>query len=369
MRIAIFTELFAPSVGGQEMFFAGLGRALQRRGHQVDIYCVGHVAGLAPQEIMDGLTVNRFPIVAAYKQPLYKGLRRDWFAIGRYAWSVRSIARKGGHDFYLLNQWPLLHVLTLPAYARRRALLHWCETRHSTFFKMLQKFLPLRTRLNAGISTAVCDDIHRASGVDLITLPSGIDVCRVRDAGKSARGGLVALGRVTKHKNLPFLVEAFELLCADGYGGRLRIAGDGPDMPELRTRVEVSPARRQIDLLGFISDETKFELLAGCEILAIPSKREGFPHIASEAMCSGVPIVTADFPENGTSSIVRQFGSGVVTAPNPKAFAAGIKAALADWDEYSAGGKAVTRGLDWGMIAERLENTLQETLQDQASAG
>jgi glycosyltransferase involved in cell wall biosynthesis len=367
MRIAIFTELYSPSVGGQEMFFAGLGKALQRRGHKIDVYCVGHDTKLATKEVIDNLTINRFPIVASYKKPIIRSLRRNWLAIARYAWFVRSVARKKEHDFYLLNQWPLLHAIVLPRQASRHALLHWCETRNSLFFRIVQSILPKYVNMNAGISEAVCTEIHRTSGVDVITMPSGIDLWRLKPVNDKQRRGIVVLGRITEHKNLPFLIEAFERLCANGYSGRLSIAGDGPAMPELRDRVEVSPVKAQIDLLGFISDEMKFTLLAGCEVLAIPSKREGFPHVASEAMCSGVPIVTADFPENGTKTIVQQFDCGVVTEPDPAAFAQGIAAALSHWDVYSANGKAVSGQLDWSKIAERLEGRLQGTLECQAS--
>ena len=363
MRIAIFTELYYPSVGGQEIFFAGLARALIRRGHQLDVYCVGHERGLPLREILDKVVVHRFPIVPGYKKPLVRAMKRNWRAIVRFAWRVRGVARTREHDAYLLNQWPFLHAAVLPAYASRRALLHWCEVRHSFFFRAIQRRLPRRIRLNAAISDAVGAQICSASGRAVLTLPSGLDLNHSSYLERSRRSDIVALGRVAPHKNLGLLIEAFEILKAEGYAGRLKIAGDGPDMAALGKRVNASSVKLDIDLLGFISDETKFNLLATCEVLAMPSKREGFPHVVSEAMCCGLPIVTADYPENGTKTVVQSFKSGVVTAPDPKSFADGIRGALSNWEAYSSNGRSGSAGLDWNEIAKGLEVTLMQVIE------
>jgi glycosyltransferase involved in cell wall biosynthesis len=358
MRIAIFTELYAPSIGGQEKFFAGLGRALLRRGHQVDVYCIAHEEGLPKRESLGGITVNRFPTAPHYKTPRFKAMRRDWVAIGRFAWHVRTIAKKREHDFYLLNQWPLLHVLALPGPAKRKALLHWCETRNSPFFKAVQKMLPGRVGLNAAISETVGEEIRATSRQEVITLPSGLDLSFGTTCDRQNRSGILAIGRVTAHKNLPMLVEAFEALKARGYPGRLKIAGDGPDMAALQARVAASELRREINLFGLVSDERKAELLMESELLAMPSKREGFPHAVSEAMFFGLPIVTADYPENGTKAIVKKFNSGIVTEPNANAFADGLVKALSQWETFSANARSAAQTLDWNAIAENLEREL-----------
>jgi glycosyltransferase involved in cell wall biosynthesis len=235
--------------------------------------------------------------------------------------------------------------------------------RHSFFFRAIQRRLPRRIRLNAAISDAVGAQICSASGRAVLTLPSGLDLNHSSYLERSRRSDIVALGRVAPHKNLGLLIEAFEILKAEGYAGRLKIAGDGPDMAALGKRVNASSVKLDIDLLGFISDETKFNLLATCEVLAMPSKREGFPHVVSEAMCCGLPIVTADYPQNGTKTVVQSFKSGVVTAPDPKSFADGIRGALSNWEAYSSNGRSGSAGLDWNEIAKGLEVTLMQVIE------
>lgn len=358
MRIAIFTELYAPSVGGQEVFFAGLGRALLRRGHQLEVYCIAHQEGLPASEMLDGITVHRTLMAPNYTRPRFAAMRRDWMALSRFALHTRRIALRREHDFYLLNQWPFMHVVTLPRYARRRALLHWCEVRESRFFRIMQGYLPRRARLNAAISDRVGQQIQSMSGCEAMTLPSGLDLDKSVSMPRCERRDILAVGRITKHKNLGMLVEAFEILCQHGYTGRLKIVGDGPEMDVLRARVASSPQQGRIDLLGFIDETEKFSLMSRCEVLALPSKREGFPHAVAEAMSCGLPIATVDYPENGTKAVVEVYRSGVVTDQSADDLAAGIERLCDGWDLYSANGQMAARSLDWNIIAETLEAKL-----------
>ena len=189
-------------------------------------------------------------------------------------------------------------------------------------------------------------------------LPSGLDLARARYEPREARRDIVTFGRVAEHKNVPLAIAAFELLRDRGYANRLLIAGDGPDMPRVRELIAASPHGHAIELLGFVDDAEKFALLARCEVMAMPSRREGFPHVVSEAMCCGLPVVTANFTENGTQDIVASYGSGVVTGQTPAEFAGGIEAALAGWESYSRAGLAAAANLSWGVFAQRLEQHL-----------
>lgn len=223
---------------------------------------------------------------------------------------------------------------------------------------MMQSHLPKQTWLNAAISDTVGQQIRSMSGCEAITLPSGLDLGKAACLPHGERSDILAIGRVAEHKNLGMLVAAFEILRQRGYDGRLKIAGDGPAMDVLRDRVESSRERSSIDLLGFISETEKFSLMSRCEVLAMPSKREGFPHAISEAMSCGLPIVTADYPENGTKAVVEAFRSGVVTTQSAAGLAAGIERLREAWDLYSRNGQKAAQTLDWNAIAETLETRL-----------
>lgn len=355
MRIALLTELYPPSIGGQELFFEGLGRALAERGHRVEVFCVGHAAGLPAQETLNGIAVYRFPSDPSYRAPPRAWMKRAWPSIFRYALWTRRQLRDGDYDLVILNQWPLLHAVTLPRRLRRRAVLHWCEVRDGRFYQTAQRFLPRLAGHNAAISDAVATAIGTASGRPFITLPSGLRLGEYRSAPAGMRSGILSLGRIVEHKNLPLLVAAFEQLRQRGYAGRLTIAGDGPALAPLQRVVAASPAADDIVLAGPVSDEDKAKLLAEHELFAIVSQREGFPRVVAEAMASGLPVLTAAYPGNGAKDIVHAAGCGLVAEPEPTVLADAARAILGRWATHSEAGLRFAADLDWSRIAERLE--------------
>lgn len=90
MRIAILSELFPPSIGGQEIRFAELAEVLVRQGHTVDVFCLAHDAAVpACETLSPGLTVTRRPRVADYRRPNSKLLPRSLTGMVRYAVAAR----------------------------------------------------------------------------------------------------------------------------------------------------------------------------------------------------------------------------------------------------------------------------------------
>ena len=360
MQFAFLTELYAPSVGGQEVFFQELGEALVRRGHSVDVYCIGHVPGLADVEVLNGVTVHRAANSGRYKTPRIAALRRNWSDIAKYSAGVRRVAARGKHDFFLLNEWPLMHVLALPRRVRSRSALHWCEIRDDRLLRTLQARFPKMVGSNFGVGEAVAAAITAQSGCACDVLPSGIEASRYRGAPGDERSGVLYVGRLAPHKNLPLLVDAFALAVERGLPGELVIAGDGPSRVELEAYAKQSPVADRITVLGSVDEAHKLQLLATSSVLGMPSRREGFPRVIAEAMACGLPVVTADFPENGGKDVVKQYGAGVVCGTAPVDFADGLLAAQAGWDGYSQAGRAGAVDLDWSHIAEKLEKHAEQ---------
>ncbi|AFM16090.1 glycosyltransferase [Mycolicibacterium chubuense NBB4] len=362
MRFAFLTELYFPSVGGQEVFFQELGEAMVRRGHRVDVLCIGHEAGLAEVEVMNGVTVRRYPNSGRYKTPRIAALRRNWSDIIRYSGAVRRMAAQGDHDFYLLNQWPLRHVTALPNEVRAQSALHWCEIRDDRLLRTLQAQLPKRVGSNFAVSEAVAAEITEQSGCECGVLPSGIVAERYRSAPERDRSGVLYVGRLAPHKNLPLLVDAFALAVTRGIDGDLVIAGDGPSRAAVEEHVRNSPVATRVHVLGSVDEAQKIQLLSESAVLGMPSRREGFPRVIAEAMASGLPVVTADFAENGAKDVVKQYGAGVVCGQEPADFAEALLAAQAGWDSYSQAGLAGAADLDWSHIAEKLETHARRVL-------
>ncbi|CAN5871238.1 glycosyltransferase family 4 protein [soil metagenome] len=362
LRLAFLTELYYPHLGGQEIFFQELAEAMVRRGHSVDVYCITHDAALPASEMVNGVHVFRTQGSGMYPRPVFPVLRRNWTDILRYSARVRRLGYEPRYDFYLLNQWPLLHIPALPKKARARSGIHWCEVRTSRPWRILQSRLPRMVATNFAVGAAVAATIGAQSRREFTVLPSGIELARYRSAERSTRSGVLYVGRLAPHKNMPLLIDAFDLAVARGLAGDLVIAGDGPSRADITEYARRSPNASRIKVLGSIDEEQKIELLSRASVLGMSSIREGFPRVIAEAMASGLPVVTASFEENGGKYVVAQYGAGIVCGTEPVEFADALLAAEVGWDRFTQAGLVGAQSLDWSGIAGTFEARVRQIL-------
>ncbi len=353
MRIAILTELFPPSVGGQEIRFAGMAEVLTRRGHSVEVFCNRNIPGSEANEVLGNLIIHRHPTAYDYQQPVLKWLRRRPYPLFRYAAWCRNIDSEA-FDFFIFNQWPLAHVLLAPRAIRCKAVIDWCEFRKGALFALLQRYFPRLVFKNMANTVALKEQMETLSGRSFEYLPSGIDLQRYRCAPVGQRDGLLYLGRLTEHKNLPLVLTSYKCLLRKGYTGRLRIAGSGPVTSKLHEIVRRLDIGSKVDILGHVTEEEKIELLSSSQVLILSSWREGFPRVIAEAMASGLPVVTTDYPENGAKGVVRQYGIGRVTEPSADKVSDGVLRVLEAWDSYSRAGLLASKSLDWEVLIDQL---------------
>jgi glycosyltransferase involved in cell wall biosynthesis len=355
MRVAIYTELYPPHVGGMEVRMSELAKALVARGHTVDVFCIGHDKALPRDEVAHGVRVQRHPMVRKYRGSLIPKVPRNVWAILRYARWARKTATAGDYDLYVFNQWPFAHIGAVPKHVRDRAITDWCEVRGGTVYRTFQRVLPRRTARNIGVSREVAEGIAAASGAPVEPMPTGVHTEQFRAA--TERAGLLYVGRIFEHKRVPLLVEAFAKLRADGYDETLTIAGDGWGRAEVDAAVAAldPDARAAVHIVGYVDEAEKIRLLAEASVLVVPSKREGFPNVVAEAMASALPVVTTNDTTNGTAAVVREYGIGTVAEPTPSALADAIRAVVQDWQTYSTTAHAASSSLDWETLVDRFE--------------
>ncbi len=93
---------------------------------------------------------------------------------------------------------------------------------------------------------------------------------------------------------------------------RLAIVGDGP--PNITASLEAALADRgvadAVDLLGFLDDEAKIDVLRSAGVLLFPSYYESWGIVALEALCQERPVVAYDLPVYD-----GLFDAGIVRAP------------------------------------------------------
>ncbi len=100
----------------------------------------------------------------------------------------------------------------------------------------------------------------------------------------------VALGRLVSHKRLDLLLRVWEQV-RPHTGGRLVIAGGGPELQRLREL-----AGPGAEVVGPVSEEEKQRLLASAWMLVHPALHEGWGIVVMEAAAHATPTLGFDVP-------------------------------------------------------------------------
>lgn len=110
--------------------------------------------------------------------------------------------------------------------------------------------------------------------------------------GASREKVILNVGAIQTRKNIARLVEAFETV---DHAWKLVLAGSaGYGAEEILQRIERSPARGRIAVLGYVTPEDLAAWYGRAMIFAFPSLDEGFGMPLLEAMTAGIPIVTSN---------------------------------------------------------------------------
>jgi len=158
-------------------------------------------------------------------------------------------------------------------------------------------------------------DWHRVRANRIVVIPNGVSdpygadgVPRARmraDRGWQDDEVVVAfVGNILEHKGLARVIEALAHI-TDGRW-RLVVAGDGPDRARCEALTEHLAPSGRIHFLGAINPNRVADILAGCDVLALPSRVEGMPYVILEAMaaeCAVVASTVAGIPEQVSEGV------------------------------------------------------------------
>lgn len=202
---------------------------------------------------------------------------------------------------------------------------------------LLARLPGLRTRLRATLPAAfqllaVSDDLRRkfaeAAGVPperVLLARNGVDLERFRPGDPAAARGalglpesgrlLLGVGRLVRGKGFDELVPI-----AAATGSRVVLIGDGPERGRL-----LRLGGERLLLLGNRPQSEVATAYQACDLLLLPSAREGWPNVVTEALASGLPVVA--YAVGGVPEILTDPRLGRVVPPGD---ARGLGAAAAD---------------------------------------
>jgi glycosyltransferase involved in cell wall biosynthesis len=124
---------------------------------------------------------------------------------------------------------------------------------------------------------------------------------------------IACVGQLAPVKGQHLLLAAIELLLREGRRVRLRIAGDGPDRPDLEQDLVRRGLAGHVVMEGFLNQDKLRELYAESDVLSLPSFAEGIPVVLMEAMAMEIPCVAPWI--TGIPEIIQHETDGLLAPP------------------------------------------------------
>jgi glycosyltransferase involved in cell wall biosynthesis len=118
-------------------------------------------------------------------------------------------------------------------------------------------------------------------------------------------------------KNIAALVRATAILVERLPGVSVRIAGNGPDLRNIKRLVAASGLERNVDLLGLLSHRDLLREFVACDVFCLPSLQEGFGIVFLEAMASCKPVVACR--SSSTPELIEDEVNGLLASPHDDA--------------------------------------------------
>jgi glycosyltransferase involved in cell wall biosynthesis len=339
-------DLAHPQAGGAEYVTDRLATGLRARGHEVALLAGGPTGEREYPVIGIGGTYSQY-----FRAPFaYHRRFSDWDVVVDIEngvpffsplWRKRPVVCLVHHVH--VDQWGMY--FRAPVASVGRTL----ETR-----AMPRVY---RDELFVAVSRSTAESLA-GLGVDpkhIRTIEMGCDPVTVV-AEKSDIPLFVALGRLVAHKRVERLLAIWERVRPET-GGRLVIAGDGPDAKRLREH-----AGADVMFSGSLSHDERQQLLAQAWILVHAAHHEGWGTVIMEAAAAGTPTIAFDV--RGVRDSVVDGETGVLAKDDDELAAAWIRIDK-DADERRRLSEAARRRADhftWDRAVTAFEAVVREAV-------
>jgi glycosyltransferase involved in cell wall biosynthesis len=262
---------------------------------------------------------DRFPFqnIRVVKKPALHFLRRTWFKqIADRPWQIspaevrateRALTESNaellhiyfGHIAMLLR--PLIRQWQKPSLVSFHGADVLVDMQKPAYRRATEEMLSLVRRV------LVRSESLKRAVINLGCAPDKIEIQRTgipladfpfRERGIPGDGQwrLLQAGRLIEKKGMKTTLRAFARFQKEFPAARLTIAGEGPQLEELRSLARELQIDGAVDFVGFVSQEELRELLYSSRIFLHPSEtgrdgnQEGVPNSMLEAMASGLPV-------------------------------------------------------------------------------
>jgi len=274
-----------PEGGGAERYVENVARGLAAAGNHVTILCADH--GHAPRdEVRDGIRFRR------------RG--------GRWSVYARALAYLATHraDVIVDVQNGVPFFSPLVARCPVVVLVHHV---HREVWPLAVG--PAAARVGWWLESRVAPALYRRSGYVAVSSVTARELVELGvDEGRISvvRNGvdeppvlpvpaetplICVVGRLVPHKRVDHALEVLARLLPRWPDLRLAVIGQGHAADAIRRQAEALGVSHAVDMLGFVDETTKHQVLGSAWVHLCPSVKEGWGLVVVEAAAHGVPTV------------------------------------------------------------------------------
>ena len=349
-----------PEAGGSEIYVETIARALAAGGNRVTIHAASF-PGCRKVEWVDGVRIIR------------SGTK-----LSVYAHALRALRSGdlGTPDVIVDVQNGIPFASPLAARAPTVVLVHHV---HREQWPVV--YGPVRSRIGWFIESHLAPRVYRKSryvavsratrdelvglgvgGERIDIVHNGVQPRATAARGRSSHPRILVLGRMVPHKRVEHVLLAASRLQDEVRGLSVSVVGDGwwrAQIEELARGLGVS---HLVEFHGFVDESTKQSELEKAWVLALPSLKEGWGLVVTEAAAHGVPSVAYRSAGGVTESIIEG-ESGLLIDGGQEEFTAGLRRVLADEElraALSRGAAQRANDLSWQGTANSFGSVLAE---------
>ncbi|HEY1804707.1 MAG TPA: glycosyltransferase family 4 protein [Terracidiphilus sp.] len=322
--------------GFRVILVSGPGELLERMASRTGVECVALPMHREIAPLSDLIALFRlWLILGRYKPDLVEFSTPKAGLLGMVAAWLRGVPRR----VYMLRglklerslgmkRWVLLTAERLACSCAHRVL---CNSKSLRAEALALGLAPAGKMLMLGEGSS--------NGVDVDRFSPGSST--VRDQFSIPGDALVVgfVGRLTRDKGLPELIEAFDDILQAAPSTHLLLVGwfdraeDALDA-DLRHRILNHP---RIHCSGFVNDTAPY--FRCMDVMVLPTWREGFPNAILEAAATGIPVVTTE--STGARDAVIPEVTGLLIPPGyPEAIVEAVVKLLRDPERRAQMGRA-----------------------------
>lgn len=181
---------------------------------------------------------------------------------------------------------------------------------------------------------------------------------------------MLTVGRLVERKGVDKAIDAFSHIKKDIPNLVYVVAGTGPELSFLQQKKKEVDDEERIIFVGDISEREKWNLLAGCDILVMPSREingdfEGFGIVYLEANLTGTPVIAGN--KGGVPDAVIHERNGLVVDPeDPTQIGKAIKRMYRELESRrkwgQKGRERALRDFNWPGQAEKIYKLLNKNI-------